>query len=118
MVHYYWGLNIASPALGSAGPLMKKICYGLGLPGLVGSTLLDIHFAAKYIFVRILRNSIHLTSNYLIHWSTWLGCTFSCTVIAYLIASGIPVFSGQVSCWSTARNAPILPAYGVYVVVR
>ncbi|KAM0414700.1 hypothetical protein ACHAPT_013439 [Fusarium lateritium] len=97
VVYYYCGSYVASPALGSAGALMKKICYGLGLPGLIVSALLDIHFAAKYVFVRLLRGSKHLTSNSLTHWATWLGCTFGGTLIAYLIASGIPVFGGLVS---------------------
>lgn len=52
---------------------------------------------AKYIFIRILRGSNHLTANTLIHWGTWLGCTSGITIIAYLIASGVPVFSGLVS---------------------
>ncbi|KAI9045551.1 uncharacterized protein KD926_007967 [Aspergillus affinis] len=38
VVYYYCGSYVASPALGSAGSLMKKVCYGLGLPGLIVST--------------------------------------------------------------------------------
>lgn len=49
------------------------------------------------MFVRLLRGSVHLTSNSLIHWANWLGCTFSVTAMAYLIASGIPFFDGLVS---------------------
>lgn len=52
---------------------------------------------AKYIFVRILQGSRHLARNTLIHWVTWLGCTVSITVIAYVIASSIPVFNDLVS---------------------
>jgi len=43
VVYYYCGSYVASPALGSAGVLMKKVCYGLVLPGLIVSTLLYIH---------------------------------------------------------------------------
>jgi hypothetical protein len=43
VVYYYAGSYVASPALGSAGVLMKRICYGLVLPGLIVSTLLYIH---------------------------------------------------------------------------
>lgn len=31
------------------------------------------------------------------HWTTWIGCTLSVTVIAYIIASAIPIFGGLVS---------------------
>lgn len=118
VVYYYCGSYVASPALGSAGVLMKKICYGLVLPGLIVSTLLYIHVSrshcefeaweirqmltglqltAKYFMVRILRGSKHLAANTWQHWTTWLCCTGAITIIAYCIASGIPVFQSLVS---------------------
>lgn len=39
---------IDSPALGSAGPLMKRVCYGLVLPGLIIGVTLYAHIPAKY----------------------------------------------------------------------
>lgn len=39
---------IDSPALGSAGPLMKRVCYGLVLPGLIIGVTLYVHIPAKY----------------------------------------------------------------------
>lgn len=97
IVYYYCGSFVASPALGSAGALMKKVSYGLALPGLIVSTVLYIHLTAKYVFIRALRNSKHLTGNTLIHWASWIGCVFGTSIIAYCIASGIPAFSGLVS---------------------
>lgn len=43
VVYIYCGSYVASPALGSAGPLVKKISYGFALPGLIVTTLLVIH---------------------------------------------------------------------------
>jgi ABC-type multidrug transport system permease subunit len=43
VVYYYCGTYVASPALGSAGVLMKKICYGIALPGLLVTTVLICH---------------------------------------------------------------------------
>ncbi|KAI0019434.1 putative amino acid transporter [Xylariomycetidae sp. FL0641] len=97
VVYYFCGSYVASPALGSAGVLIKKIAYGISLPGLVVTACLLTHFPAKYAFVTILRGSRHLTANSPTHWAAWLGCTSSVTVVAYLIASGIPVFGGLVS---------------------
>ncbi|KAK7428271.1 hypothetical protein QQZ08_005168 [Neonectria magnoliae] len=76
---------------------MKKVCYGLALPGLIVTTTLVIHLPGNYIFIRLLRGSKHLTANTMVHWSTWLACAGSVTVVAYLVASGIPVFGGLVS---------------------
>ncbi|KAL2834274.1 transmembrane amino acid transporter protein-domain-containing protein [Aspergillus cavernicola] len=97
VVYYYCGSYVASPALGSAGAMVKKVAYGFALPGLIVTTTLVIHLPGKYIFIRLLRGSKHLTSNSPTHWLTWLSCTLSITIIAYIIASAIPVFDGLVS---------------------
>ncbi|KAF4457495.1 hypothetical protein F53441_545 [Fusarium austroafricanum] len=97
VVYYYCGANVASPALGSAGPLVKKISYGFALPGLLVTAMIVTHVPAKYVFLRILRGSEHIHSNNLVHWGTWLGCTGGITIVAYIIASAIPVFGALVS---------------------
>lgn len=97
VVYYYCGVYVASPALGSAGILLKKVCYGLALPALTIGAVIYCHLPAKYIFVRILRGSEHLTSNSARHWITWLSCVFCTTAAAFLIADGVPVFNGLIS---------------------
>jgi|SRR5688572_26675879 amino acid permease len=42
-VYYYCGSYIASPALGSAGHTMKRVSYGLAVPGLVITAILILH---------------------------------------------------------------------------
>ncbi|KAJ5433661.1 uncharacterized protein N7458_012817 [Penicillium daleae] len=97
IVYYYCGTYVASPALGSAGAIIKKVAYGVALPGLFVTALLWTHLPAKYIFVRILRGSPHLTANTITHWITWIGSTFTITLVAYIIASSVPVFEDLVS---------------------
>jgi amino acid permease len=43
IVYYYCGSYVATPALGSAGGLIKRISYGLALPGLLVSATLFVH---------------------------------------------------------------------------
>jgi len=97
VVYYYCGSYVSSPALGSAGTLMKKVCYGIALPGLIASCMLFIHMPAKTIFIRFMRNTRHLTSNTPIHWMSWLGCTGTITAVAYILGNAIPVFSQLLS---------------------
>ncbi|RSM18987.1 hypothetical protein CDV31_002118 [Fusarium ambrosium] len=97
IVYYYCGSYVASPALGSAGPVIKKIAYGLALPGLLAGATINAHAASKYPFIRLLRGSRHLTANTFTHWAYWLGCTFTVSLSAYAIASGIPIFHALVS---------------------
>jgi hypothetical protein len=42
-MYYFCGSYVASPAIGSAGPLLKKVGYGIALPGLLGSAILLGH---------------------------------------------------------------------------
>ncbi|KAL4975816.1 transmembrane amino acid transporter protein-domain-containing protein [Aspergillus desertorum] len=111
VVHYYCGSYVASPALGSVGSTVKKVAYGFALPGLIVTTMLVIHVSflligpVLYLFIHLTgQNHLHpppprlapLNSNTPTHWITWLSCTFGITVIAYIIASAIPVFNGLV----------------------
>ncbi|KHN99042.1 Amino acid transporter, transmembrane [Metarhizium album ARSEF 1941] len=107
VVYYFCGSHVASPALGSAGPVIKKVAYGIALPGLLVTDLLLIHLAAKSIFVRLLRNSKHLASNTPKHWVVWLGSTLTITAVGYIIASAIPIF-GQLIALIGALLGPIL----------
>ncbi|TKA30575.1 hypothetical protein B0A54_15160 [Friedmanniomyces endolithicus] len=87
LVVYRWcGSWVASPSLGSAGQTVKMVAYGVGLIGLVVSACLYLHVAAKYCFVRLLRNTHHLQENTLVHWATWLGLTFGLAIFNYLLA--------------------------------
>ncbi|KAH9236716.1 hypothetical protein K456DRAFT_1747986 [Colletotrichum gloeosporioides 23] len=97
VVYYYCGSYVASPALGSAGVTIKKVSYGIAFPGLLVSGVLLAHLSSKYLFVRFLRNSKHLASNLFVHWATWLGCNVGVCLLAYILASAIPVFNGIVS---------------------
>lgn len=92
VVYYYCGQYVASPALGSAGLLMKKVCYGISIPGLLASLTIFTHICGKTIFVRIMKGSRHLAANTVTHWVAWLGCTFGSVLIGYIIASAIPNF--------------------------
>lgn len=52
VVYYFCGSYVASPALGSAGTTMKKVRYGLALPGLCVSTILLSHVSGKLRNIR------------------------------------------------------------------
>lgn len=43
VVYVFCGSYVASPALGSAGILMKKIAYGIAMPGLFATAILLSH---------------------------------------------------------------------------
>ncbi|KAL5339178.1 transmembrane amino acid transporter protein-domain-containing protein [Aspergillus crustosus] len=97
VIYYYCGSYVSSPALGSAGGVIKIISYGFALPGLLATMTIVTHLPAKFIFVSLLRGSRHLNTNTPRHWITWFACTSGVVVIAWIIASTIPVFDALVS---------------------
>ncbi|EOA91938.1 uncharacterized protein SETTUDRAFT_30431 [Exserohilum turcica Et28A] len=107
VVYKYCGKWVASPSLGSAGPTVKKIAYGIGIIGLLVSGALYVHVSAKYIFVRILRKSRHLQANTAIHWGTWLSCVGATAITSFLIASGVPIFNYLLSLAGSIAFAPL-----------
>jgi hypothetical protein len=107
VVYAYCGRWTTDPSLGSAGPLLKKVAYGVGLIGLMVSGCLYLHVAAKYVFVRILRNSPHLQRNSFVHWGTWLGCTIGLGSLSFVLAQAIPIFSYLIALTGSVCFAPI-----------
>jgi hypothetical protein len=106
-IYAYCGKWIASPALGSGGPTIKIVAYGLAIPGLIAGAVITIHIAAKTLFVRILRNTEHLEGNTKTHWFTWLGCTYGLGLIAWILAEAVPFFSSLVALIGALGFAPL-----------
>jgi hypothetical protein len=108
LVVYRWcGQWVASPSLGSAGQTIKMVAYGVGLIGLIVSACLYLHVAAKYCFVRILRNTRHLQENTAVHWGTWLGLTFGLASISFILAEAIPIFNYLIALTGSVCFAPL-----------
>ncbi|KAF2086299.1 neutral amino acid permease [Saccharata proteae CBS 121410] len=108
LVVYRWcGKWVASPSLGSAGPTLKKVSYGVGMIGLIVSACLYLHVAAKYVFVRILRNSRHLQANTVVHWTTWLGTVIGLAALAFVLAEAIPIFNYLIALTGSICFAPL-----------
>ncbi|WVQ81555.1 hypothetical protein IAT38_003679 [Cryptococcus sp. DSM 104549] len=97
VVYYYCGQYLANPALGSAGSIIKKVAYGIALPGLFVSVTIYTHVGAKMIFVRLLRGSDHLTSHSFTHWAVWLGTVGGCVFISFVLSQAIPFFGDLVN---------------------
>ncbi|RKU44409.1 hypothetical protein DL546_006028 [Coniochaeta pulveracea] len=114
VVYIYCGQYVASPALASAGGTIEKIAYGVSIPGFIMTSTLWTHLAAKFLLVRILRNSEHLQKNSVKHWVTWLCSTLSITILSFVIAEAIPFFSyligliGSLCCAPTCLIVPAL----------
>ncbi|KAL1412336.1 hypothetical protein Q8F55_000080 [Vanrija albida] len=106
LFYYYCGQYVSSPSLGSAGPLMKRISYGLVLPALLVSLCIWTHIIAKFLFVRILFGTYDLTHPTKKHYIVWLGINFVSTLLGYIFASAIPIFGVIVSFIGAICSTP------------
>lgn len=53
---------------------------------------MNLQLAAKYLFVRILRDSPHLQSKTKTHWGVWLGSSIGVGIVGFIVAEAIPFF--------------------------
>ncbi|OBT84380.1 hypothetical protein VE02_07880 [Pseudogymnoascus sp. 03VT05] len=108
------GQYLASPALGSAGLLIKKVSYGIAMPGLVVTAVLYSHIAAKYWFVRILRGTKHLQSNTVKHWTVWIGSMVVTAIFGFVVVGVVPFFGDFLSLVGALVNpvfTNVLPGF-------
>lgn len=82
---------------------MKRICYGLAIPGLLASSVIFVHLSAKTVFVRILRGTKHLTSNSWQHWMFWVGLIVINSALAFVLAEG-ELLTFTLSYWTGEGN--------------
>ncbi|KAJ6078370.1 hypothetical protein N7467_008123 [Penicillium canescens] len=97
VIYRFAGPNVKSPAPSSAGPLMKKICYGLAIPTVFIAGIVVGHVACKYVYVRVLRGSAHMHKRSFVGIGTWIGIGGLLWVIAWIIAESIPGFNDLLS---------------------
>ncbi|OJJ86277.1 uncharacterized protein ASPGLDRAFT_45323 [Aspergillus glaucus CBS 516.65] len=98
VIYYFVGNDVASPALGSAGPVMKKVAYGIAIPTIIGAGVVNGHVGLKYLYVRIWRkNPQRMGGRDLVSVGSWVAIGLTCWIIAWIIAEGIPSFSNLLS---------------------
>lgn len=97
VIYRYGGPGVASPALGSAGPTMSKIAYGIAAPTIVIAGVINGHVACKYLYVRIFRGTDHMSKRSWLSLGTWWAIAAALWVFAWIIASAIPVFNQLLS---------------------
>ncbi|CAG8934330.1 unnamed protein product [Penicillium salamii] len=111
VIYHYAGPDVRSPALSSAGPLMKKICYGLAIPTVIVSGVVEGHVACKYIYVRVFRGSDHMHQRSFLAIGSWVGIGLAVWTVAWIIAESIPVFNDLLSLISSLFGSMLCYAF-------
>ncbi|KAF2456779.1 amino acid transporter [Lineolata rhizophorae] len=91
VVYHFVGPGVMSPALGSASPTVRKVAYGLAMPTIIISGVVNGSVVSKYAYTRWCRHRMHHKNlGALIPWWLILVVVW---VLAWLIAESIPTFS-------------------------
>ena len=93
VIYRYAGQSVASPALGSASPVLRKVAYGIAIPTIVIAGVINGHVAAKYIYVRLFRGTDRMSKRSWSSFGFWALIVLLLWVVAWIIAEAIPVFN-------------------------
>ncbi|KAM3515064.1 hypothetical protein MY11210_001302 [Beauveria gryllotalpidicola] len=94
------GQSVRSPALGSAPDIPAKVAYAIALPAILSTGMVFGHTAIKYLYVVALRatkTTHRATENSLRSWGLWVGSATTFWVLAFILASAIPIFDSILS---------------------
>ncbi|KAE8386783.1 transmembrane amino acid transporter protein-domain-containing protein [Aspergillus alliaceus] len=97
VIYRYGGAEVASPALGSASPIVSKVAYGIALPTIIIAGVINGHIAFKYIYIRLFRGTDRMHKRDWVAVSSWVAIALSLWILAWIIAEAIPVFSNLLS---------------------
>lgn len=101
LIYLFVGQSVQSPALLSAGPLISRIVFGIALPVIFISGSINTTVVCRYIHGKVFANSSTRYVNSPKGWATWLGLVFTVTILAWVIAEAIPIFSDILSISSS-----------------
>ncbi|WAO96568.1 Aa-trans domain-containing protein [Fusarium falciforme] len=97
LCYAFIGPSVQSPALLSAGPLISKIAFGVALPVIFISGSINSTVALRYIHGRMFKDSILRYINTPKGWASWIVLVTIFTIVAWIIAEAIPIFSDLLS---------------------
>ncbi|KAL4883746.1 transmembrane amino acid transporter protein-domain-containing protein [Aspergillus karnatakaensis] len=97
VIYRYGGPTVSSPALGSAGNVVGKVAYGIALPTIIIAGVIYGHVASKYIYVRLFRGTDRMHKRDFVAVGSWVAIALALWILAWIIASAIPVFSNLLS---------------------
>jgi hypothetical protein len=101
LIYLFVGQSVESPALLSAGPLISRVVFAIALPVIFISGSINTTVVCRYIHGKVFVNSSTRHVNSPRGWATWLGLVLTVTILAWIIAEAIPIFSDILSISSS-----------------
>lgn len=93
VIYYYAGPMVASPALGSASPTVRKVSFGIALPTIVIAGVVNGSVACKYIYVRMWKGTDVIHHSGFKSVGSWVAICATLWILSFVIAEAIPNFN-------------------------
>ncbi|KAK2612482.1 hypothetical protein QQS21_001420 [Conoideocrella luteorostrata] len=97
LCYAFIGSSVQSPALLAAGPTISKIAFAVAIPVIFISGSINSTVALRYLHGRMFKNSVLRYIKTPMGWATWIGLVTAFTIVAWVIAEAIPIFSDLLS---------------------
>ena len=93
VMYYYAGRHVASPALGSASPLIRKIAFGIAIPTIIVAGVIAALVAAKGMYRHVwAKQPTVMKEKSFRARASWYAILAVLYLVAWIIAEAIPVF--------------------------
>ncbi|RYN74316.1 hypothetical protein AA0117_g7055 [Alternaria alternata] len=93
IMYYHAGPSVASPALGSASPLVSKVCFGIALPTIIVAGVVNGSVATKYIYFRVWKGTSVAHANSWLSLGSWGAICTGAWLISWILAEAVPNFT-------------------------
>lgn len=93
VIYYYAGPFVASPALGSASPVVTNVSFGFAIPTIIIAGVVNGSVACKYIYIRVWKGTNVVHENSFRSLGSWAGICAALWIVAWLLAEAIPNFN-------------------------
>lgn len=143
VIYRFGGRGVSSPALGSTGPTLGKVAYGVALPTvsrrrtdlpaercvkdkrqqpltnenqIIIAGVINGHVACKYVYVRSFRGTGFMAQRTWRSIGAWIFLAFVGWLIGWIIAEAIPVFNNLLNLIVRPSDLFSLPL-AVYIYI-
>ncbi|EOA85753.1 hypothetical protein ACJQWK_03472 [Exserohilum turcicum] len=93
VIYYYAGPLVSSPALGSASPLVSKICFGIAIPTIIVAGVVNGSVATKYVYLRVWKGTNVVHTNSWKSLGSWWAICSGAWLASWILAEAIPNFN-------------------------
>jgi hypothetical protein len=111
VIYVFADQAVASPALGSALPKWRIVAYIVAMPTIVVAGVINMHVAAKQIYVRIWRGTETVNLRNFRSLGSWYGLLAVGWVVAWILAESVPMFHEFLAFLSALFNGWFMREY-------